>query len=244
MIFRGGPNVCGVPIGVLGLESYYAKLPGHVKNASTFDYPVIYKNVNGAVVERLLHSPDPSLLEPFLQAVHELETEGVRAIVGSCGFLAAFQKELAEAVNIPLFTSSLLLVPLVSRMLRGDQKVGVVTASKRGLTGKHLRAVGCEDVPMVIAGMEEMREFREVILEHRRIELDGDKLQEEIVSVAVSMVNEHPDIGAVVLECTEMPVYAHLIQQQTQLPVFDLITLTDMVCAATVRTPFRGILPR
>lgn len=244
MIFRGGPNVCGVPIGILGLETYYAKLPGHVKNASTFDYPVIYKNVKGAVVEKLLHAPDPSLLAPFLQAVRELEAEGVRAIAGSCGFLAAFQHELAEAVNVPLFTSSLMLVPLVSRMLKGNQKVGVVTASKRGLTQKHLYAVGCEGVPMVVAGMDDLPEFREVILENKRVELDGRKLQDEIVSVAIALVENNPDIGAVVLECTEMPVYAHLIQERVHLPVFDLITLTNMVCAASVRTPFQGIMPR
>jgi Asp/Glu/hydantoin racemase len=244
MIFRGGPNVYGVPIGILGLETYYAKLPGHVKNASTFDFPVVYKIVQGAVVEKLLHSPDTTLLEPFIEAVRELEAEGVSAIVGSCGFLAAFQKELADAVNIPLFTSSLMLVPLVSRMLKKDQKVGVVTASKSGLTQKHLCAVGCEDISMVIAGMEEMPEFREVILENKRIELDGEKLQNEIVSIAVSMVENNKDIGAVVLECTEMPVYAHLIQERIQLPVFDIITLTNMVCAASVRTSFRGNMPR
>jgi len=244
MIFAGGSNVYGTPIGILGLETYYAKFPGHVKNASTFHYPVVYKIVKGAVVERLLDSPDPTLLAPFLQAVRELEAEGVRAIVGSCGFLAAYQQELADAVDIPLFTSSLMLVPLVHRMLKSDQKVGVVTASKRGLTHKHLSSVGCDNVPMVIAGMEGMPEFREVILENRRIELDGAKLQEEIVSVAVRMVEKNRDVGAVVLECTEMPVYAHLIQERVQLPVFDLITLIDMVCSATLRASFQGIMPR
>lgn len=234
----------GVPIGVLGLETYYAKFPGHIKNASTFGYPVIYKNVKGAVVERLLHSPDPLLLEPFIQAVQELESEGVRAIAGSCGFLSAFQNELAAAVKVPLFTSSLLLVPLISRLLGGRRKVGIVTASKQGLSQKHLTAVGCDNIPMVISGMEEMPEFREVILENRRLELDGQKLQNEIVSVALTMVQNNSDLGAIVLECTEMPVYAHLIQERTHLPVFDLITLTNMVCAATTRAPFNGIMPR
>lgn len=244
MKFQGGPNVYGTPIGILGLETYYAKLPGHIKNATTFDYPVVYKIVKGAVVERLLHSPDQSLLEPFIEAVKELESEGVRAIVGSCGFLAAYQKQLADAVNVPLFTSSLLLVPLVSKFLRSDQKVGVVTASKSGLTDEHLKAVGCENVPLVISGMDAMPEFREVILENKRIELDGEKLQDEIVAVAVDLVNNNNDIGALVLECTEMPVYAHLIQEQVNLPVFDIITLTNMVCSASIRTEFKGFMPR
>ena len=244
MIYKGGSNICGAPIGILGLETYYAKLPGHIKNASTFDFPVIYKNVKGAVVKKLLHSPDSALLDPFIQAVRELERDGVYAITGSCGFLAIFQRELADAVNIPLFTSSLMQVPLVSGMLRSDQKVGVVTASKKGLTENHLAAAGCMDIPMVIVGMDDMPEFREVILENSRIELDSDKLQNEIISAAEVMVADNSDIGAIVLECTDMPPYSHLIRERTGLPVFDLITLINFVCSATTRRPFLGIIPR
>jgi hypothetical protein len=243
MQFQGGQNVYGVPLGILGLETYYAKLPGHIKNASTFPYPVIYRNVKGAVVGRLLNSPDVSLLPPFIEAVQELEREGVRAIAGSCGFLAIFQEELADAVNIPLFTSSLMLIPLISRTLRRSQKVGVLTASKKGLTDRHLRSAGCEGIPLVVAGMDDLPEFREVILENKRIEMDGLKLQDEIVDAADQLVVQNPDIGALVLECTDMPPYAHLIQRRIKRPVFDLISLTNLICQATTLKGFEGIMP-
>jgi len=243
MIFDGGQNVYGAPLGILGLETYYAKLPGHVKNASTFNYPVIYRNVKGAIVGRLLNSPDASLLPPFIEAVQGLEREGVRAIVGSCGFLAVFQEELADAVNIPLFTSSLMLIPLVSRTLKRNQRVGVLTASKNGLTERHLHGAGCEGIPIVVAGMDELPEFREVILENKRINLDGLKLQNEIVDSAEQLVLQNPDIGALVLECTDMPPYSHLIQQRIRLPVFDLISLANLMCHATTRKAFEGIMP-
>jgi len=80
-------------------------------------------------------------------------------------------------------------------------------------------------------------------MEQKRKELDIDKLEKEITSVAESLVRENPDVGALVLECTDMPPFAHLIQKAVNLPIFDLITLTNMVYNAVVRRSYRGIMP-
>jgi len=37
----------------------------------------------------------------------------------------------------------------------------------------------------------------------------------------------HPEIGAWLLQCSELPVYAAKIQQQTGLPVFDQSVLIE-----------------
>jgi len=129
MILQGGINIYGVPLGVISLESYFPKPDGHIKHPPSFDFPILYKTVKGATIDRLIRERDPELLEPFIKAAQELEREGVKAITGSCGFLALHQKALADAVDIPVFMSSLIQVPLVSRMLRSDQKVGVVVAN-------------------------------------------------------------------------------------------------------------------
>ena len=245
MILQGGPNIYGFPIGILSLDSNFAKIPGHIKNATTFDFPVTYKIVKGAKVPELLGQPDRIHLEPFVEAARELvREEGVRAITGSCGFMVVFQREIADAVDIPVYMSSLIQIPIVFHMLCNNQKVGVVTASKDGLTQDHLRAVGAEGVPMCIAGMEGKKEFWEVIMEQKRQELNIIKLETEITSVAISLVQENPDVGALVLECTDMPPFAHLIQKAVNLPVFDLITLTNMVYNAVVRRSYQGIMPR
>ncbi len=244
MILQGGPNIYGFPIGILSLDSHFAKIPGHIKNATTFDFPVTYKIVKGAKVPGLLGQPDRTLVEPFIEAARELVCEeGVRAITGSCGFLAVFQREIADAVDVPVFISSLIQIPIVYQMLRSDQKVGVMVATKSGLTPKHLSAVGAANVPICVAGMDGQKEFCEVIMEQKRKELEIAKLEEEITSVAESLVRENPDVGALVLECTDMPPFAHLIQKALNLPVFDLITLTNMVYNAVVRRSYQGIMP-
>ncbi len=244
MILEGGHNMYGIPIGVLCLESKFAKVPGHIKNATTFDFPLIYKTVKGATVKRLIDQMDRSLLTPFIEAARELENDGVRAITGSCGFLVLFQRELAGAVNVPVIASSLIQVPMVYGMLRRDQKVGIMTAKKESLTKEHLRAVNAEAIPVCIAGMDEQEEFRDVIIEGKRNRMNMDRLEREFLLVAESLAAENPDMGAIVLECTDMPPFAHRIQQKINLPVFDIITLTHMVYDAVVRRPYLGIMPR
>lgn len=237
-------SVCGIPIGVLCLEAYHAKVPGILRNASTFKFPVLYKVVAGASIERLIDRQDPGLLLPFIEAIRELEQEGVRAITGSCGFMVLFQRELAEAVNIPIFISSLIQVPMVHRMLRGNQKVGILTAKKNKLTEDHLRAIGAESVPICIAGMDDQEEFCETIFWGRKKEMDLDRLEKEVLSVVNDLVKDNPEMGALVIECTDLPPFAHSIQQKINLPIFDIITLTNMVYEAVVRKSYQGIMPR
>ncbi len=244
MIIDGGTNLSGIPIGILCLETYYGRPPGHIRNASTFQFPVMYRIVKGATAKRVVKQADPELLEPFIEAARELEREGVMAITGSCGFLALFQDKLADAVNIPVFTSSLIQIPLVHSMLRRNQLVGILTASKSTLTESHLNAVGAGAVPVCLAGMDEQPEFCEVVIEARRSDLDLDRLGEEVLAVVDRMAEIHPEMGALVIECTDLPPFAHLIQQKINIPVFDIVTLTNMVYESLIRRPFNGIMPR
>ncbi len=87
---RGGQNICGVAIGILCLQSCFLKPPGHIKNPFGLPFPVLYETVDGVTVADLLCDPAPELIEPFLEGARHLEGEGVRAITGSCGFLAMF----------------------------------------------------------------------------------------------------------------------------------------------------------
>ena len=244
MILRGGTNLCGIPLGVLALETYYGKVPGHIRNASTFRFPLIYRVIKGATAKRVVDEADPELLNPFIEGARELEQEGVMAITGSCGFLALFQEELADSVAIPVFASSLIQIPMVHRMLRRDQTVGILTAKKSKLTRAHLKAVGADMVPVCVAGMDDQKEFCDVVIDGSRQELDVDRLAGEVLAVVDALAGDHPEMGALVIECTDLPPFAHLIQKKLRIPVFDIITLMNMVYETLVRTEFQGIMPR
>jgi Asp/Glu/Hydantoin racemase len=244
MLLKGGTNLSGIPIGILCLETHYGRPPGHIRNASTFRFPVMYRIIQGATARRVVKEADRKLLNPFLKAAQELEQEGVMAITGSCGFLALFQHELADAVDVPVFTSSLIQIPMIYRMLRRNQKVGILTASKGTLTQAHLKTVGAEAVPVCVAGMDDRKEFCEVVIEGRRQELDTVRLAEEVLAVVEGLAGDHPEMGALVIECTDLPPFAHLIQEKIHVPVFDIVTLTNMVYETLVRREYKGILPR
>jgi len=241
MIVKGGKNIWSQRIGVLSLDSKFPKPPGHIKHPESFDFPVIYKIVDGIGTRELIKEPGPYLLDPFIKAIKELEAEGVEAITGSCGFLALYQKELSDAVDIPVFISSLIQIPLVAAMLKPTKTVGVMTAVAANLTPAHFHAIGVTDLSKVhVGGMDAAKEFTEVIIDNKRVDMDVDQVRLEVVTLAKKLVSAHPDIGALVMECTDMPPYAVDVQEATGLPVFDLSTLTNMVAEGVRRQPYPG----
>ena len=222
-------------IGVLCLETAFTKIPGHIRNPATFGFPVVYKVVTGATPERVVSQADPTLLEPFIAAARELAAAGVGAITTGCGFLVLFQRELAAAVDIPLYASSLIQLPMVARMLRPDQVVGLLVAKAPALTPAHLAAIGGSQVPVRVAGMGDSPEFREVMLEGRRVELDVQRLRGEVLAQAEQLAAGARELGAVVIECTDLVPFARDIQQLLGVPVFDIVTLTEMVWHSLAR---------
>jgi Asp/Glu/Hydantoin racemase len=225
-------------IGVICLDTSFTKIPGHIRNPATFSFPVLCHVVSGATPERVVTRPDPSLLRPFIRAAEHLEAAGVSAITSACGFLALFQAELAAAVRVPVYSSSLMQVPMVHRMLAPGRTVGILTANASSLSPAHLAGVGAESVPVRIAGLAGQPEFREVILEGKRDDLDPRRMGEEVFRVADGLLRDHPDVGALVLECTDLVPFAHGLQARTGVPVFDIVTLTGLVHASLNRHPF------
>src|SRR5919198_2324551 len=226
---RGGQNQYGFTVGILMLDTRFPRILGDVGNAATFPFPVRYHRVPGAAPDRVVRGGAVGLLPAFIDGARHLESEGVGAITTNCGFLVKYQAELAGAVRVPVFTSSLLLVPLVHRMLSPGRRVGILTVNAGTLTPEHLVAAGIgPDVPLAVVGMETEKEFTHVLLDDQP-DLDVDLAREEHVRVARRLVAEHPDVGAIVLECTNMPPYTADIQRETGRPVFDIVSLVTMV---------------
>jgi aspartate/glutamate racemase len=240
MRVKGGQNIFGFSVGILMLDTRFPRIPGDMGNASTFPFPVLYHRVRGASPDRVVRQGQQELLPAFIEGAHALEREGVRAVTTNCGFLAKFQSEVAASVSIPVFTSSLMLVPLVHRMLPPKKAVGIMTVDASSLRPEHYTGAGItKDILTVVAGMETEKEFTRVMLDNE-LELDVEAARQEHLAVARRLVEAHPEIGAIVLECTNMPPYRAEIQVATGLPVFDITTLVRMVHDAVSQ----GLPPR
>ncbi len=205
------------------LDTRFPRVRGDIGHRKTFAFPVRYCMVRGASPRRVVIERDPSLLAPFIAAARELERDGASAITTSCGFLALFQRELAESVRVPLWTSSLLLVAEIEARLGPGRRAGIVSADAASLTLDHLRAVGAPvDAP--IEGLAADSSFRATLLDDLP-ELDVEEASRATVEAALRLVARRPDVAEIVLECTNLPPHADAVRAATGLPVHDITTL-------------------
>lgn len=232
IVVKGGHGHFGQAIGILTLETHFPRIPGDIGNASSYRFPVKLRMVKGATSKRVVDKTDLSLLEPFVEAARELEADGVRAITTSCGFLSIFQDEMARAVKVPMFTSVLMLVPLVHRMLGGNQRVAILTVNSASLSKAHLVGAGINDIPLIIEGLQNLEEFMKPIRDETTF--DPRKVEREIVEVAQRTMNTNPDIGAFVLETAILPPYSRAVQEATGLPVFDIVHFINFIFNSVV----------
>ncbi|MFC5418058.1 aspartate/glutamate racemase family protein [Bosea eneae] len=237
-IARGGKAVYGAPLGVLMLEARFPRIFGDMGNAATWPFPVLYRVVSGASPEKVVLKGAAGLLPDFVVAAQELVRLGAEAITTNCGFLSLFQQELAAAVGVPVATSSLMQVPWVQATLPPGKRVGLVTVSAATLTPEHLTAVGVPaETP--VTGTENGREFFRVLIKAEKEEMDIDLAEQDVVEAALRLVAAHPEVGAIVLECTNMPPYTAAVQVATGLPVYDIYSMITWFHAGLRPRDFR-----
>lgn len=219
---HGGKPVYGATVGILMLEARFPRILGDIGNALTWPFPVQYRVVRGASPDRVVRHKAEGTTEAFIAAAQDLVASGVDGITTNCGFLSLIQGEVSGAVEVPVATSALMQVPLVQSLLPPGKRVGVLTISKSTLTEDHLKAAGVPlDTP--IAGTEGGRAFTDAILEDC-LEIDFAACRLDLLDAALGLLEEHPDVGAIVLECTNMVPYAADIRKATGLPVYSIYT--------------------
>ena len=223
-VARGGKSIYGAPLGILMLEARFPRILGDMGNGTTWPFPVLFRVVRGASPERVVLHGAKGLLPDFIAAAKDLVDLGAEGITTNCGFLSIFQKEIATAVGVPVATSSLMQVPWVQATLPPGKRVGLVTVSGSSLTPAHLEGAGVPlDTPVV--GTEGGREFFRVLINGAKQDLDVELARQDVVEAGKGLVARHPEIGARVLECTNMPPYAAALQEAIGLPVYDIYSM-------------------
>ena len=229
MEYAGGRPYYGDLVGVLMLDMDAPLIPGNVGNAFSYNFPVRYKVLKGLPADWWC---DESRCQVFIEAAKELEAEGCKAITSGCGFFAIYQQRVAAAVNIPVFLSPLLMVPMLSRML-GNGRVGILTAGGDHLKGDFLKKVGIDEtVKYAVGGLQKTEEFYNVHVTCTKKTINPEKMQAEVVQAAQDLIAQYPDIGVFVFECSDIPPFAREVARVTGRPVFDFIGLAHMVARA------------
>lgn len=216
----GGKAIYGAAVGILMLEARFPRIVGDMGNALSWPFPVHYKIVRGASPDRVVRRNAEGLLSDFIAAARELVADGVDGITTNCGFLSLFQEELADAVGVPVATSSLMQVAQVNRLLPKGRRAGILTISSSTLTPLHLEKAG---VPAgtPVGSTEGGQEFTRAILGNEMV-LDVEAARGDNVAAAKALQADNPALCAIVLECTNMVPYAADIRAATGLPVFSI----------------------
>ncbi len=211
----------GKPIGILMLETRFPRPVGDIGNPASFTFPVLYETVPLADPDTVVRRDPRHLLPDFIKAARDLIAQGAQGIATSCGFLTLFQDELTKALDVPVFTSSLLDAARLQANLPRGCAVGILTISATSLTPAHLIAA---NVPAgtPIGSTEGGAEFTRAILGNEPA-LDLRLARADNVEAATALVAKHREVKSILLECTNMGPYAKDIEAATGCTVWSII---------------------
>jgi hypothetical protein len=217
-------------LGVLMLDTGFPRPPGDVGHVDSWRMPVRFQIVPGATPQRVVREAESALLqpfEPFLYAARQLVDAGARAITTSCGFLVLRQQALQAALPVPVWTSSLLLLPQL-------QQAGVLTVDDTRLGAAHLQAAGlsaaaAQATPIV--GLAAGCHLQTVLLQDLPT-LNSAQAEADTLAAARLLLQRHPQVQQLVLECTNLPPYAAALERACGRPVQHLMSLVHERYAA------------
>ncbi|MFM1987847.1 MAG: hypothetical protein RJA99_804 [Pseudomonadota bacterium] len=220
-------------VGVLRLDTAFPRPVGDVGNPNSFDFPVRTAVVRGATAARVVRGDSGALLVPFVEAGRALVAEGAVALTTSCGFLAAHQRALAAAFDVPFAASALLQVGWLGPLLRPGARVGVITIDADALGAAHLAGAGAPvDTP--VEGLPRDGALAAAVFGDAP-RLDRSAVAAELVAAGLRLRRREPRLGAIVLECTNLPPYRDALQRAVGLPVHDIGTLLRWLWAGASR---------
>lgn len=248
IVARKNHSCYGMGLGIMILDDVYPGFPGDVRNASGYPFPIQYEIVKNVDILGLLYQEDKSpFLQPILDAAKKLESMGCRAIAAECGYFAWFQEEVAGYVDIPVFMSSMLQIPLIQQTIGPKKSVGILVAKKEALKDEHLERVGVDlNSNYFVNGAQDDYECKgfdtlwDAKVRPEVPEANYDEIEKDIVAMCKDMKEKNPDMGALMLECTGMQPFARAIQREINLPVYSWGTMLDYAYSVSVHREYYG----
>ena len=219
---HGGKTIYGARVGIVMLDTQFPRVPGDIGNATTWPFPVLFKVVRGASPQRTNTKREGWIIGAFVEAAKELVAEGADGITTSCGFLSVYQDELAAQCGVPVAASALMQIPFVERLLPPGQRVGVITANSETLGVEHLEAAGASPDTPVVGAQEIGSAWPPSLIPIDNPTWDMAAAEADFLGAGERLVYQHPEVGAVVLECTNMPPFARALREHLRRPVYDI----------------------
>ncbi|RWJ01921.1 MAG: hypothetical protein EOR25_34010 [Mesorhizobium sp.] len=130
--------------------------------------------------------------------------------------------------------SSLLLVPTLLRQLPYTAKLAIITADSRHCSEDLLGIADPADrARVVIGGIEGGKHLRNALM-RPPIPTDVADTEKEVSACIAQLRAAHPQIAALLFECTGFPMVTPVIRRSTGLPIYDITDLCRLTLASVV----------
>ncbi|MDX0931714.1 hypothetical protein GOE05_30830 [Sinorhizobium medicae] len=227
-----------IVLGILELDEglspdspFIAPREASLVNPATFGTPIITEIVEGALAEVVIRG-DAALEGACVAAARRLVDRGASVVAGDCGFLIRHQDAISAAVDVPVITSSLLLIPTLLRQLAPAKKLAVLTADARRLSEELLGIQDADDRERVVVGGVEDGVYMRNALARPFARTDVKQIEHEVGDRIERLRGEHPEIAILLFECTGFPIVAKALRRKTGLPIYDITDLCKVTLAA------------
>lgn len=227
MNIQNGYPFYGQSIGVLVFNQKSPRIPGDAGHSRSFSYPVCYEIVEGGYSE--LINGSEKIKNNLIDACINLKNKGVSAIIGDCGLMSLYQQEMVVATGIPVAASSLCMIPLLWNLIDKKGCIGVLTGNSDLLSKNHLISSGWnEDINIELQGLQHEPHFKEIVIEGG-LNLIPELMEKDIINAGAKLLERNNEVKAIVLECSNIGSYSKSLWGKFRVPVYDLITLTNMI---------------
>ena len=219
-------------LGVVRLNTRFPRLPGDIGNPESFPFPVVYRRVEAATVAAVVRAgaPDARAEEALIVAAESLaEEDGVSLIATSCGFLGALQTRLEQAVTVPVIASAFALLPFLRQVHGAAATIGVLTFDARRLSAAHFGP--WSNAGTLVEGIEG-GELHRVIAGDLQT-LDRAVAEAEVCAAGRRLLKRDPELGTILLECTNLSPYRRALAAATGRPVYDLNQAIGWIAAGS-----------
>lgn len=219
------------PLGILMLDTAFDRPVGDAGNPLSWSIPVLVERVAGAYARPTVLGTSRDIT-PFVAAGNRLVERGASAIITTCGFLVRHQKALDEALAVPVLTSTLTQAHRLQRALPARQRLAILTIDANAFD-EGVRCAANIEPDALVFGPSADSHFVSAILEDA-VSLDVERAERDWVDLAQHVQVKHPEIGAWLFECANMPPYSNAVRRATGLPVYDTLTMGQELHAASV----------
>jgi len=233
-----GRAIGGTCVGVIVIDAWYPMFPGNVASYASYNFPVQFAIVRGVPFSRIA-AADPTVAPAIIECGQELVSRGCGIIVGACGSFANYQTTVAGALGVPTYLSVMMLAPLLLAGLALERRLGVVCAVASALTPKVFKEVGITNPDrLALCEAKGLPEFDRLLANEGS--LNSARLEAQLTERVTAFAAANPDVGALLLQCSDLPPYAARLQASIGLPVFDMTTWINWLNMSLTRRPYCG----